>query len=144
MAQVAQGGCRIFIYGHLEKQVGRASQEQQMNFASCLWAQGGTAQPLPVPPSSIFHRFYPLVFFSRAPAARRPDPGGQWRFPDWGHKREVPHPDGNFPFLLLWCDSGEWLRLGVCGGHQGIPLCAVPKSQLGNYQTERFNIKIDQ
>lgn len=40
-----------------------------------------------------------------------------------------------------------WVILGGglgCGGHQGITLCAVPKSKLGNYQTEKFNTKIDQ
>lgn len=93
---------------------GRTSISGTTNaFLSCLWAQGGTAQPFPVPSSCIFHSFYPLVFLSRAPAARRPDPGGQWRFPNWGYKREVPHPNGNFPFLLLLCDSVKWLWLWV-------------------------------
>lgn len=85
-----------------------STSEQPMHISSCLWAKAGTAQPLQVPPSCIFCSFYPLVFFSRAPAARRPDPGGQWRFPNWGYQREVPYPDGNLAFLSVLYNSVKW------------------------------------
>lgn len=139
---VVPGGCRNFISGHLEKQVGRASPERPMHFSSCLWAQQGTAQPLPVPSSCIFRSFYPLVFLSRAPAARRPDPGGQWRFPNWGYKREVPHPNGNFPFLLLLCDSVKWLWLWVAWrtpGHHSMCCSQEPTWKLSDRKIQYKN-----
>lgn len=102
-----------------------------MHISSCLWAKGGTAQPLPFPSSCIFCSFYPLVFSSRAPAARRPDPGGQWRFLNWGYKREVPYPNGNFAFLLLLYNSVKRFKLQVAQrtpGHRSV--CTLTQPEL--------------
>lgn len=115
-----------------------------MHISSCLWAKKGTAQPLPVPSSCIFCSFYPLFFFSRAPAARRPDPGGQWRFPNWGYKWEVLYPNGNLAFLLLLYNSVKWFGLQVAWRIPVPSLCPhcdsatlFPRANLG-IRNEKF------
>lgn len=110
MARAVLGGCRNSFMD-----IWKNRSDEHLRHSPCIShpvsGHRGNAQPLPVPSSCIFHSFYPSVFFSRPPAARGPDPGGQWRVPNWGHKREVPRPNGNFPFLLLLWDSVKWLGL---------------------------------